>query len=125
MTPAKITSVARPRIIGPITFSATEITPSTSTATTPKRSGRSRPTSRRADGPKSIAFSTGCPAPPHGGPAAPALGRHAPRGGDRVRVLPGLRRRAHGASSLTLVGRVRGAAVLDGELASSLTSPPR
>jgi hypothetical protein len=31
------------------------------------------------------------------------------------------RRGAHTASSLTLVGRVRGAAVLDSELASSLT----
>src|SRR5690349_5580722 len=55
-------------MIGPITFSATETTPSESTSTTPTRSGRRRPTSRRAEGPKSIAFSTGCPAPPHGGP---------------------------------------------------------
>jgi hypothetical protein len=40
-------------------------------------------------------------------------------------VLQRVSENTHLASSLTLVGRVRDTAVLNGELASSLTQPPR
>ncbi|MFD1649472.1 hypothetical protein [Pseudonocardia alaniniphila] len=63
-----MTSVAWPRIFGPITESATLMTPRATTSTTSARSGASMPTSRRADGPKSIDFSAGIPADAHGGP---------------------------------------------------------
>ena len=88
MTPAKITSVARPRMHRPDHVQRhARSRRAPARATTPRRSGRSRPTSRRADGPKSIAFSTGCPAPRPRRTAAAALGGHAARGCDRVGVL--------------------------------------
>src|SRR4051794_36084747 len=71
MIPAKIRSVAWPRIFGPTTFSATLTTPSAIVTATPARSGRSRAASRLADGPKFDAFSVGWPTPAHGGPPLP------------------------------------------------------
>src|SRR5579875_2609503 len=66
--PVKIVSVARPRIFGPSTASATLQSASTRTSATFARCGRSRRSKRRADGPKFIDFSAGIPALIHGGP---------------------------------------------------------
>jgi hypothetical protein len=73
ITPAKMTSVAWPRIFGPITESPTLMTPRATTSTTSARSGASMPISRRADGPKSIDFSAGIPADAHAGPPRRAV----------------------------------------------------
>ena len=56
MAPAKMMSVARPKILGPIADKPTLSTAVTSTAMTLGRSGRSRPSSLFADGPNSIDF---------------------------------------------------------------------
>src|SRR6476469_3880152 len=62
ITPAKIRSVACPRIYGPTTARLTPATVSPSTVNVRRRSGPSRRSSRVADGQKSIDFSAGCPA---------------------------------------------------------------
>ena len=70
-TPAKIRSVARPRIRGPIDISATLTTASSRTMTTLTRCGLSCRTSRLADGPNALAFWPTMPPPigPRPGPA--------------------------------------------------------
>ncbi len=60
-TPAKMTSVARPRTHGPMTERVTLSTPSPRTAATSGRSGRSIPSSRRLEPLKSIVFAGGIP----------------------------------------------------------------
>ena len=60
-------SVARPRIFGPMTMKATLVTPRPITAASLARSGRRRPSKRRAEGPKLSGFSV-MPAPPNGPP---------------------------------------------------------
>ncbi len=62
-TPAKMRSVARPRILGPTALRATLVTAKASTAYSEVRSGRIRPIRRLADGPKFCDFSAGMPAP--------------------------------------------------------------
>ena len=54
--PAKIRSVAPPRIRGATANSAVPSTPRATTAATLARSGRRRPSNRLAEGPKRIAF---------------------------------------------------------------------
>ena len=80
MTPSKMTFIALPAIFGPMTDSATEIEPSTTTSRRVPRSGRSRATSLRSVPLKSFDRSTGTerpmnPPPPIGRrlakPAAP------------------------------------------------------
>src|SRR5688572_24643603 len=70
-TPAKIRSVARPRIRGPIDISATLTTASSRTRTTLNRCGLSWWTSRFAEGPNALAFWPTMPPPigPRPGPA--------------------------------------------------------
>ena len=77
MTPAKMRSVARPRILGPIELSATLTTAKTSTTATLTRCGRRRPSRRLADGPKSSDFSAGWPIVMCGGPPRRAGPRRA------------------------------------------------
>ena len=77
-TPEKMMSVAVPNKYGPTTLSPTPITVRTRTRDACSRSGRSWPSSRRADGQKSRDFSAGIPAaiaapgPRIGGPAGRA-----------------------------------------------------
>jgi hypothetical protein len=72
-----MTFVALPSTFGPLTASATEAMPSSTTATSFHRSGRSTPSSRRPDSLKFSDFSPGMPMPPPIGPMPP------PRGGRR------------------------------------------
>ncbi|CAM5681843.1 hypothetical protein SANTM175S_08019 [Streptomyces antimycoticus] len=72
MRPAKIRSVASPRIFGPATASATLHVPSASTSSAIPRSGRSRASSRRPEPRKSRDRSVGCPPMKRPGPAAGA-----------------------------------------------------
>src|SRR3954470_23810586 len=60
-TPAKMMSVARPRIFGPATDRLTLVIASRTTPAIMPRSGARRPTSRRAEGPKVMAFAAGIP----------------------------------------------------------------
>src|SRR3954452_1377380 len=60
-TPAKIRSVARPRIFGPATDRLTLVIASRTTPAIMPRSGARRPSSRRAEGPKVMAFAAGIP----------------------------------------------------------------
>ena len=69
-TPSNRTLVAAPRIFGPVTRSATEVTPKTSTITSRTRSGRSRASSRRTVPRRSLLRSGGCPGPGRPIPAA-------------------------------------------------------
>ncbi|RAO55824.1 hypothetical protein ONO86_00901 [Micromonospora noduli] len=68
ITPVKIRSVAWPRIFGPATLNPTLTTANVMIAARCSRCERSRPSSRRADGPKFIDFSAGIPALIHPGP---------------------------------------------------------
>ena len=76
MTPAKMRSVARPRIFGPTELS-TLTTASTSTTTTLRPVRRSLPSRRLADGPKFSDFSPGWPICMCGGPPRRAGPRRA------------------------------------------------
>src|SRR3954470_4431051 len=60
-TPAKMRSVARPRIFGPATDRLTLVIASRTTPAIMPRSGARRPSSRRAEGPKVMAFAAGIP----------------------------------------------------------------
>ena len=76
--PEKMRFVPSPSSRGPITEKVTLTTASTSTSRSQRRSGLSLPISRRADGPKVIAFSAGALMPPNG-PCPPP----GPRAGGR------------------------------------------
>src|SRR3954468_1644275 len=60
-TPAKMRSVARPRIFGPATDRPTLVMASRTTPAIMPRSGARRPSSRRAGGQKGMAFAAGIP----------------------------------------------------------------
>ena len=76
MKPVKITSVAQPRILGPMTLSTMPATASTIEKMITTRSGTRCPSSRFRDGPKLSDFSTAMAEPGGRGPAGGAyLGR--------------------------------------------------
>ena len=75
MPPRKMTSVASPRTLGPITTKTTLVTPSATTAITRDPSGLSRRKSRRTEGQKLIGFSAGMPIWPQGPRPKPPWGR--------------------------------------------------